>query len=175
MKWQKLMADSFDQVQAEAERVLNGLTRDDLLKQPHPDSNSIGWLVWHLTRVQDSSVAQFMGEEQLWVKDGWHAKFNRKPDPKDTGSGHTSRQVAAFRAPNTKTLEEYLRAVSERTRKYIGGLSATDLDKKVEGTPFQPPPSVGVYMVMILSDNLQHVGQAGYARGLLKGKGWQPF
>jgi hypothetical protein len=175
MKWQKLMTDAFEQVQAEAERMLNGLTKADLLKQPDSDSNSIGWLIWHLTRTQDSSIAQFTGEEQLWIKDGWHVKFNRKPDPADTGSGHSSEHVASFRASDAKTLAEYLRAVTERTKKYIGGLSASDLDKKVKGTPFKPAPTVGVYLVMVLSDNLQHAGQAGYVRGLIKGKGWQPY
>ena len=175
MKWQKLMTDSFDQVQAEAERVLDGLNASDLCEQPNPECNSIGWLVWHLTRVQDSSIAQFIGEEQLWIKDGWHTRFKRKADPTDTGSGHTPKQVAALRIPDTETLLGYLRAVSARTKNYINRLSAAGLDKKLEGTPFQPPPSIGVYLVMVLSDNLQHVGQAGYARGLLKGKGWQPY
>ena len=175
MKWQKLMAGSFEQVQAEAERVMDGLTLTDALRQPHPDSNSVGWLVWHLTRVQDSSVAGFMEEEQLWTKDGWAVRFGRKPDPRDTGSGQNSAQVAAFKVKDTSILIDYLRAVSARTSKYINGLSASDLDKKVAGTPFQPPPSVGSYLVMVLSDNLQHAGQAGYVRGLLTGKGWQPY
>jgi len=175
MKWQKLMIDSFDQVKTEAERMLDGLTRDEILRQPHKDCNSIGWLVWHLTRVQDSSIAMMMGKEQLWVTGGWHKKFNRKADPQDIGTGHSPEQVAAFRVPDTRTLVEYLRTVAERTEKYISGLSASGLDKKLEDTPFQPPPLVGVYLVMVLSDNLQHVGQAGYVRGLVKGKGWQPW
>ncbi len=175
MKWQKLMLDSFDQVQAEAERMLDGLATKDLLKQPHPDANSVGWLIWHLTRVQDSSISQFTGEEQLWTKDRWYAKFKRKPDAADTGTGHTSEHVATFYAPGTKALTEYLLAVSARTKNYISNLSAEDLNKKVKGTPFKPAPSVGTYLVMVLSDNLQHAGQAGYVRGLITGKGWQPF
>ena len=27
--------------------ALEGLTDEDLLKQPHPDCNPIGWLLWH--------------------------------------------------------------------------------------------------------------------------------
>ena len=68
-----------------------------------------------------------------------------------------------------------MRAVAQRTGKYINGLSAADLDKKVDVPHFQPPPSVGAYLVAVLSDNLQHAGQAGYVRGLIKGRGWQPF
>jgi len=175
VKWQKLMTDSFGQVLAETERMLDGLTKEDLLQQPHRDSNSIGWLVWHLSRVQDSSLAKMMGEDQLWIKDGWYKKFKSKADPNDIGSGHSSAEVAAFQVPDSKTLLGYLRAVSKRTQEYLNSLKAADLDKKVNEPMFQPPPSVGAYLVAVLSDNLQHAGQAGYARGLIKGKGWQPW
>ena len=175
MKWQKLMTDSFDQVEAEVERMVTGLNNNDLLKMPTPDTNSIGWLAWHLTRVQDSSIAQFTGEEQVWIKDKWYAKFKRKSDPADTGSGHTIEQVAAFKAPDAKTIVAYLKAVNAKTRQYLSGLSASDLDKKVKGTPFEPAPTIGTYLVMVLSDNLQHAGQAGYVRGLIHGKGWQEY
>src|SRR3990172_8006253 len=104
MKWQKLMADSFGQVTQEAERMLKDLAAADLLRQPDKDSNSIGWLIWHLARVQDSSIAMMAENEQLWIKDGWYKKFKRKADPNDIGSGHNSSDVAAFHAPDVKTL-----------------------------------------------------------------------
>src|SRR3990172_7137462 len=104
MKCQKLMTDAFEQVVAEVERLLNGLTRDDVLRQPQRDSNSIGWMVWHLTRIQDFGISKLMGEEQLWIKNRWYSKFNRKRDPRDVGSGHSGAEVSAFQVPDTKTL-----------------------------------------------------------------------
>ncbi len=173
MEFQQLMTDGYERILQILERVLTGLTRDDLRQQPHPDSNSIGWLAWHLTRIHDQAVANLMGEEQLWVKDGWHAKFNREPDPTDTGFGHSAAEVAALKVPDAESLLEYSRAVLERTKRYINTLSPTDLDRELNEPRYQPLPTVGVRLVSVMSDNLQHAGQTAYLRGFLKGKGWQ--
>ncbi len=71
MEWQELVIDSYGRILEILESALEGLTQDDLNVQPHSDSNSIGWLVWHLTRVQDDHIADLMGEEQLWIEDEW--------------------------------------------------------------------------------------------------------
>ncbi|MDP7077697.1 MAG: DinB family protein [Desulfobacterales bacterium] len=93
MEWQELIIDSYGRILEILESALEGLTQDDLNVRPHSDSNSIGWLVWHLTRVQDNHVADLMGEEQLWIKDEWYSKFNRASDRKDIGFGHSSETV----------------------------------------------------------------------------------
>ena len=167
-----MITDGYGRVLQILEKVLDGLTQDDLNQQPHPDCNSMGWLIWHLTRVQDDYIADFMGEEQLWLSDGWHARFNRPPEPKDVGFGHSSEDVAAFESPDVGTLLEYHRAVLERSKRYIVTLSTADLDRELNEPWYQPLPTVGVRLVSVMSDNLQHAGQVAYLRGLLKGKGW---
>ncbi len=137
-----------------------------------PDCNSIGWLTWHLTRMGDGRFATLLGEEQLWVRDGWHTRFNRPSDPSDSGFGHSSKDVAAFRSPDVDTLLEYYRAVLERTRRYFGSLSMTDLDQEINMPPPRPPQKIEVLLMRDLSGNLQHAGQIAYLRGLFKGKGW---
>jgi uncharacterized damage-inducible protein DinB len=174
MEWQQLIMDGYGRVLQMLERALDGLTQHDLNQQPHPDCNSMGWLTWHLTRGQDAHIADLMGEEQLWVSNGWHARFNRPPNPKDTGFGHSSEDVAAFKSPDVKTLLEYHRAVLERSKRYIASLSENDLDRELNEPWFQPLPTVGVRLVSVMSDNLEHAGQVAYLRGLAKGKGWFP-
>ena len=171
MEWQELITDGYGRVLEELEVALTGMTQADLDQQPHPDCNSMGWLAWHLTRVQDDHIADLMGEEQLWLKDGWYARFNRAPDAKDIGWGHSSEQVSAFRSPDVETLLAYHRAVLEQTKRYIATLSLADLDRELNEPWFQPLPTVGVRLVSIMSDDLQHAGQVAYLRGLLKGKG----
>jgi len=172
MDWQLLLVYEFKGVLAVLERALDGLTPDDLDKQPHPDSNSMGWLTWHLTRYQDDRIAHFMKENQLWVSDGWHAKFNRSADPEDTGLGHSSEEVREFKSPEVATLLGYHRVVRERTKLYILSLSLTDLDREISDPRFERPIKLGGYLVGVLSDNFQHAGQVAYLRGFLKGKGW---
>jgi len=173
MEWQQLIMDLFLRISQELELVLEGLTVDDLNKQPHPDCNSIGWLVWHLTRTQDRNIGEVMGEEQLWIKDRWHAKFNRAPDPSETGFSHNSEDAAAFRSPDGKTLLAYHGAVLERSKGYISSkLSETELARESKSLTLATVNAVRVRLVGVINDSLQHVGQAAYVRGFLKGKGW---
>jgi hypothetical protein len=151
--------------------VLAGLVVADLDRQPHRDCNSIGWTAWHLTRVQDSQIADLMGVEQLWTKNGWYKKFRRPADPDDTGYGHTPEQVRAFESPGAKTQLEYLRPVVERTKRYVASLSPAALDRKLDEPWFKPLPTVGVRIVSVLADCHQHAGQASYIRGLLHAEG----
>ena len=172
MEWHELLTDGYERISQVLSRALTGLSTDNLKQQPHPDCNSIGWLAWHLTRVQDHHIADLMGEEQLWISDGWHAKFNRAADPKDVGFGHSSQDVAAFESPDVPTLMGYHQAVLERSKRYIASLSASDLGRELNEPWYQPLPTVGVRLISVLSDNLQHAGQAAYVQGLLKAKGW---
>jgi len=171
MNWQQLLVDGYGRVLQILERALGGLTQDDLKQRPHPENNSIGWLTWHLTRVQDGHLADLIGEKQLWISDDWHARFSRAADPSDTGFGHRPEDLAAFKPPDVETLLGYHRAVLKRTQRYITGLSLTDLDRKLKEPLYQPLPTVGVRLISVMSDNLQHAGQVAYLRGLLKNTG----
>ncbi len=175
MEWQDLMADGYGRVPEFMENVLSGLSKDDLKWQPREDSNSIGWLCWHLTRQQDAQIAALMGEEQLWIKGEWHAKFNRPADPGDMGFGHTPEQVAALEIPDAEAMLDYQRSVVERSKGYFKTLSAADLDRELDEPWFQPKPTVGVRLVSIVEDSMLHAGQAAYIRGLRQGKGWQKY
>jgi hypothetical protein len=175
MEWQDLLADGYGRIPEFMENVLSGLNQDDLNWQPHDDCNSIGWLCWHLTRQQDAQITALMDEEQLWVRDGWYAKFNRPADPGDMGFGHTPEQVADFKSPTAQTMLDYQKAVVDRSKNYFKTLSKTDLDRELNEPWFQPKPTVGVRLVSIMEDSMLHAGQAAYIRGLRQGKGWQKY
>jgi len=173
MQWQELIVGIHLRIAQELERVLDGLTVEDLNQQPRPDCNSIGWLAWHLTRSQDRAIEELAGQEQVWTRYRWYSVFNRPPDPTDTGYGHSPEDVAAFRAPDGKTLFEYHMLVLEETKRYLSTvLSETDLEREFENPAIPRAPTVYARILGVINDNLQHVGQAAYVRGLLKGKGW---
>ena len=173
MAWQQCIMDLFLRIADDVEQVLDGLNGEELHHQPYPDGNSISWLVWHLTRSHDRNISELAGKEQLWLTEGWYAQFNRPPDPAETGVGHSAEEAAAFRAPDGRLLLEYHHAVVERIRQYImNTLSEGELDREVYSPTLRNTATVQRRLVGILSEGLEHVGQAAYARGLLKGHGW---
>lgn len=171
MEWRELIVDGYDRLPDLMKGALSGLSIADLDWQPHRDCNSLGWTAWHLTRVQDSQIAELMGQEQLWIGGGWHKKFRRAADAEDTGYGHTAEQVRAFKSPSAKVQLGYLRTVVERTAQYLASLAPADLERELDEPWQQPLPTVGVRIVSILADCHQHAGEACYIRGLVKAKG----
>lgn len=145
--------------------AVDGLDRDALARQVQPGTNPIGWLVWHLTRVQDHHVSELLDTEQLWLG-GWAERFGREPKPLDLGYGMTAADVEAFDPVSADLLLEYHDAVDARTRDYLPTLTAGDLDRIVDRS-WDPPVTLGVRLVSIADDSLQHVGQALYVRGMI--------
>ncbi len=146
--------------------AVQGLAPEQLRRQPARGANSIGWLVWHLTRVQDSHLAELLDEEQIYLTGDWAPRFGLKADPSDTGYGHSPEQVAAVAPADAEVLSGYYGAVHGRTLRYLGGLTADDLDRVVDRN-WDPPVTLGVRLVSVIDDDVQHAGQAAYVRGLL--------
>jgi hypothetical protein len=163
-----LLIEQFDRLPDLVRSAVSGLSAEQLRWAPAPGANSIGWLVWHLTRIQDDHVADLLGQDQVWVQGDWAARFGLVPDPSDTGYGHDAEQVAAVRPDSPTVLVGYYDAVAARTREMLRGLTPADLDRVVDRS-WDPPVTLGVRLVSVGNDDLQHVGQAAYVRGLLPG------
>ena len=162
-----LLTDLFDRIPPLGHRVVDGLAPARLVEAPRPFTNTIGWLVWHTGRVQDAQVAPLLDADQLWATGEWAGRMGLPPDPRDTGFGHRPEQVEDVRPPDGKVLVDYLDAVADRTRDYLAGLAPDDLDLLVDDR-WDPPVTLGVRLVSIAGDCLQHLGQAAYVRGLLE-------
>ena len=160
------LAELFGRIPPIVRDSVDGLKPDELVERPGPHANPIGWLVWHLTRVQDHHLAELIGEEQLWVTGDWAARFGLEPDPSNHGYGHSDADVASVRPESAEVLVAYHEAVAGRTTAFIAGLGAADLDRVVDES-WDPPVTLGVRLVSVAVDDLQHAGQAAYVRGLL--------
>jgi uncharacterized damage-inducible protein DinB len=163
-----LLVEAFDRLPELVREAVDGLTPEQLTWTPAKGANSVGWLVWHLTRVQDHHVAQVLGEAQVWAEGDWAARFGLDPDPQNTGYGHSAGQVATVRPESAQALVAYHDAVAARTRAFVRGLRPDDLDRVVDER-WDPPVTLGVRLVSVVNDDDQHVGQAAYVRGLLPG------
>ncbi len=164
MKTTDLLLDAFGRIAEEVADTVEGLSEDQLAFRPGPGANSIAWLVWHLTRVQDNHVAEAAGEPELWLEDGWVDRFGLSLDPADTGYGHSVDDVAKVHA-SAELLTGYADAVGERTRRYLASLDDEALDRVVDER-WDPPVTLGVRLVSVIGDDMAHLGQAQYVRGL---------
>jgi uncharacterized damage-inducible protein DinB len=161
----ELLTDTFGRIRDGVHRVLADLDDDALTARPGPDANTIGWLVWHLLRVQDDHVAEVAGTEQVWTSQGYAGRAGLPFDDDATGYGQSVEEVGQVRV-GVGLLGAYADAVTDATLAYVGGLGPDDLDRVVDDA-WDPPVTLAVRLVSVISDDLQHVGQAGYAKGLL--------
>lgn len=162
-----LLADAFGRIQDLGHEVVEGLTSDQLVFRVDAKVNSIAWLVWHLTRIQDDHLADAAGTEQVWTSGGWAERFGLPLDVSDTGYGHSASEVASVHVTSGDLLAGYLDAVTQRTLRYVSGLSDEDLDRVVDEA-WDPPVTLAVRLVSVVGDDLQHIGQAAFIRGLLR-------
>ncbi|MFD9039827.1 mycothiol transferase [Streptomyces bottropensis] len=167
-----VLIDAFGRIREEVHAVVDGLSQADLHARPAPDANSVAWLVWHLTRIQDDHVADAAGREQVWLSQGWEKRFGLALAARDTGYGHSPAQVAQVRVGSGDLLTGYFDAVHEQTGEFVRGVDADALDRIVDER-WTPAVTLGVRLVSVLADDLQHVGQAAYVRGLVRREGGQ--
>jgi uncharacterized damage-inducible protein DinB len=166
-----LLADAFGRIRQVVHGAVDGLTPGQLTFRPDNGSNSIAWLVWHLTRIQDDHVADVAGTGQVWTstRDGasWADRFGLPFAASATGYGHGAEAVAAVQVRSAELLTGYYDAVHQETIEYVQSLTDVDLDRVVDKA-WDPPVTLGVRLVSVISDDLQHAGQAAYLRGLIE-------
>jgi uncharacterized damage-inducible protein DinB len=160
----ELLADAFGRIQETVHGAVEGLTTSQLAARLDDDANSVAWLCWHLARVQDDHVADAFGVPQVWTEYG--KRFELPFGPDDIGYGHSSRQVSQVTVASGDLLTGYHDAVHEQTIRLVSGVTDADLTRVVDER-WDPPVTLGVRLVSVISDGLQHAGQAAFVRGVL--------
>jgi uncharacterized damage-inducible protein DinB len=161
----ELLTDAFDRILQTATSAVDGLSDEQLAARPEADANPVAWLVWHLARVQDDHVADLAGTEQVWTAQDFVSRFDLPFDSGATGFGMSSEDVSHVRA-GAGLLAEYLSAVHHATVAYVATLRPDDLDRVVDER-WDPPVTLGVRLLSVVNDDMQHAGQASYVRGLV--------
>ncbi|WP_068053407.1 mycothiol transferase [Nocardia xishanensis] len=160
----QLLTDGYERVKEVVHEAVDGLGEDALTFRIDPGANTIAWLIWHLTRVQDDHLADVAGTEQVWTAKDWYGRFGLPLDESATGYGDGPGDVAVIRAP-AELLTGYYDAVHDQTLAFVRELSDKDLAKVVD-VRWDPPVTLGVRLVSVISDDLQHAGQAAFLRGV---------
>lgn len=165
----ELLSEAFGRISEVVHTALRGASIQVLTFRADPGANTMAWLIWHLTRVQDDHIAELLGQEQVWTTGGWVDRFDLPFDPEATGYGQSASDVAAVRT-GAELLAGYYDAVHVRTMDYLPTVTEADFARIVD-TSWEPPVTLAVRLVSILSDDLQHAGQASYVRGLAERAG----
>jgi uncharacterized damage-inducible protein DinB len=160
----ELLTDAFGRVRDAVHGAVRELSADQLAARLEEDANSIAWLCWHLARVQDDHVADAFGVTQVWPR--FMDRFGLPFGPREIGYGQNSAQVADVRVSSGDLLTTYHDAVHAQTVDLVSGVTDADLSRVVD-EGWDPPVTLGVRLVSVISDGLQHAGQAAFIRGIL--------
>ncbi len=161
-----LIADALDRVREAVHAVLDDLDDRHLTARLDTEANTIAWLVWHLTRVADDHLADAAGAAQVWTSDGWSGRLGLPFGDAAIGYGHSSDEVAVVHPP-AELLAGYYDAVHAHSTGWLRTVADDELDRVVD-EGWDPPVTLAVRLVSVVSDCLQHVGQAAYVRGVLE-------
>ena len=161
-----LLIDALGRVKETVHGAIEGLDEAQLTYRLDPQANSIGWLVWHLTRVQDDHLAEVAGTAQMWTHDGWAQRFGLPFDDTAIGYGHDSAEVAAVQA-TAGLLLGYHDAVHESSTAWLTTVEDSDLARVVDER-WDPPVTLAVRLVSVVDDCIQHAGQAAFVRGVVE-------
>jgi hypothetical protein len=161
MKATELLSDLAQRV-VEAADSLPELTNAQLNAHPAGHPNSIVWLLWHSGREIDVQLQQLTGNPQAWDDFKNDLKLGDIGD--SVGLGHTPDEAAEVTSEDQKTLVAYVGSTVSKLRDYIDTLSEEELDDIIDRN-WTPPVTRGVRILSIISDALQHLGQAAYVAG----------
>lgn len=167
-----LLRDGFGRVRDGVSALLEGADDQLLRYRPSTHANHIGWLIWHLSRVQDDHFVHLARAlwprdnfEQRWVAEGVARRFGLPYPVGDTGYGHDADQVAAFGMFDGGFLMDYHEMTHDYCHTILGRLEISDFQTIIDHR-WNPPVSTAVRLVSVLEDVTKHLGQAEYIAGL---------
>ena len=168
MESRELLLTAFDNIEQALRGAVEGIDPALLTVRQDPEANTIAWLAWHLTRVQDDHVAEVADRAQAYTESGWADRFGFPFDVGAVGYGFSSAEVGQVQVSDPQLLLDYHAEVHQRTAEFLQSLTADALDRVVDRR-WDPPVTLGVRLVSVVDDDLEHLGQAAFARGLVEG------
>jgi hypothetical protein len=156
-----------DGLERGVKRVLNGLTQDEVMWRPACGCNSIGLILFHAARSEDSFVqARIQSKPEVWKTGQWYKKLNLAEN--EAGAHYTAEQVNAFPVPKLEDLLAYYTTVRAQTLDYLKTMTAADFDKKITMPHFGELTVAAIFSI-IVGHASQHIGEISYLRGLQRG------
>ena len=166
MDVKELTAKSLNRSREYLNKSLDGLTQEEFAWRPKPDCNSIAFILWHVTRVEDHFINRlFQRQEEIYESDGWRQKLGTPGD--SSGYNYTVEQLQAWQAPKLEALKGYASAVRQKTLDFLEHI--TDAKLAEVPRPERSPDTVAASLAHISNEIAQHTGQIAYLRGMQRG------
>jgi uncharacterized damage-inducible protein DinB len=164
MEAKELLVNSLEQSHDYLTKALDGLTQDEATWSPGPECNSIAFILWHTTRVEDFFVNRVIQHgKELYESEGWQEKLNTPVKAYQ----YTVEELQAWQAPKLEVLREYYNSVREKTMAFLNSTTSEKLSEVPR--PDRSPDSIGVSLGHIATEIALHVGQIAYLRGVQRG------
>ena len=147
-------------------RVVTGLKQEEIAWRPASGCNSIGLILFHLFKSEDSFIqVHLKGKKELWETGKWYNQLNL--DPSEAGAHYTAEQVDNFPVPALESILRYGAAVRTATLDYVKNLQPAELEKVIK-MPWGDMP-VAMMLSLTVGHASQHIGEISYLRGLQRG------
>ena len=165
METNEILLASLNESMGYLTRSLDGLTQEEITWTPTPHSNSLAFILWHVTRAQDFWVNEIIRRSSsIYETEGWREKLGT---PKDTGTGYTEEQLRAWPTPRLEDLRGYARAMYLSTRSLLDSIAPEDLARTCQ--PSGAEMTIGASLTHLITEIAMHVGQIDYLRGVHRG------
>ena len=163
------------------ERIVNAgkdLTPTQLKWQPTPDTNHIGFLLFHTFRTTDQQFhRQLSMQGELWERNKWGRHFSLPPVPPDarpgwpTGNSWTSAEGTSFNLPPIDQLLAYGESVHQSAMRKLETLDLSGIARLSQ----EPGATltIGAILYRAVTHIPQHAGQVEYLIGLMHARGVQ--
>jgi len=166
MQLAEAIIKSLEQSQGYLSKALDGLTQEEAVWSPATESNSIAFILWHMTRVEDFFVIRVIQREvELYEAEGWRKKLGTPA--KDTGFEYTFEQLRAWPVPKLAIIRGYADSVRKRTLALLNSIAPERLSELAR--PDRSPDSIGDILCRITTEIALHTGQIAYIRGIQRG------
>jgi hypothetical protein len=166
MQLARALVKSLEQSHGYLIKALDGLTQEEAAWAPAAESNSIAFILWHVTRIEDYFIVRVIQREtELYESEGWREKLGTPA--KETGYEYTLEQLRAWPVPKLELIRGYADSVRKRTLDLLNNITPERLDELARHD--RSPDTIGDILGRITTEIALHTGQIAYIRGLRRG------
>jgi len=159
-----LLLRSLEQSHGYLTKALDGLTQEEATWSPSPECNSIAFILWHTTRVEDFFVNRVIQRgKELYETEKWQEKLGTPLKAYQ----YSVEELQAWPAPKLEILKEYVKSVRQKTLAFLNSIPPERLSEVPR--PDRSPDSIGATLEHMTTEIALHVGQIAYLRGIQRG------